>query len=106
MFEQKLFSTKNFFDQKISDQKFFRQEFFRTQKLFQILKFFWDKIFFGTENFFRLQILFVPNFFPFISQIIKELTLFPFFGIKNFFILSFFDPNFFRPKIIVPTQVK
>ena len=75
-------STKFFFDQIFFWQKKFLFKIFFT-------KIFFDQEFFSTKDFFRPkeifnQKLFSTKFFSYTSQIIKELTLFPFSDQKIF----------------------
>ena len=91
----------------------FDQIFFLTKKfLFKIFlpRFFFDQEFFSTKDFFRPkeifdQKLFSTKFFSYTSQIIKELTLFPFsdqkffWGQNNFLGLKHLRLKFFQSKI-------
>merc|ERR1711994_735792 len=56
VFDQKIFSTKNFFRPKnVFDQKIFSTKNFFRPKVFSTKKFFWPKIF-STKNIFRQKI--------------------------------------------------
>ena len=77
---------QNYASKKSKHKIFFWQNFFLTKKIFVqdfFTKIFFDQEFFSTKDFFRPkeifdQKLFSTKFFSYTSQIIKELTLFPF----------------------------